>query len=162
MDREHRDGLSLIGLVNPITLSGCPHNGLVRFRKPGLLLVSFSPCLLPFQGKDQDRCRADDDGVEYQCVTHVKRRLSIRSSSQSGLGCWCTSVTMQGTRNRCIQRIITIEKRLQDPQRNAELASDALVSSAPISRDTGSREIAQIPISPESTNRATALFGRTV
>ena len=59
------------------------------------------------------------------------------------------------------QRTITIAKMLQEPQRNAELASGALVSSAPSSSDTGSRVIPQIPMSAERANRAAVLFGRT-
>ena len=55
-----------------------------------------------------------------------------------------------------------IAKILQEPQRKAELASGALVSSAPSSRDTGSRVIPQIPMSAERANRVAVLFGRTV
>lgn len=65
-------------------------------------------------------------------------------------------------REKHAQRIITIAKMLQEPQRNAELASGALVSSVPNSRDTGSRVTPQIPMRAERANRAAVLFGRTV
>ena len=60
------------------------------------------------------------------------------------------------------QRTIIIAKMLHEPQRNAELASGALVSSAPSSSDTGSRVIPQIPMRAERTNKAAVLFGRTI
>ena len=61
-----------------------------------------------------------------------------------------------------VQRIITIWKMLQEVQRNAELASGALVSSAAISRLTGRSVIAQIPINAQRTKRTGPLFGRTL
>ena len=100
--------------------------------------------------------------MEYQCVVHVEGGFSTQSGPQSRLGCWNTLVVMPATymRKGDAQRTIMIEKRLLDPQRNAELASGALVSSAPSSRDTGSKVIPQTPMSAERTNMAAALFGR--
>ena len=93
---------------------------------------------------------------------HVEGRVSTWSGPQSRLSCWETFVTTPAayTRKGYAQRIIIIEKRLPDPQRNAELASGALVSSAPSSRDTGSRVIPPTPMSAERTNIAVVLFGR--
>ena len=54
-----------------------------------------------------------------------------------------------------------IVKILPEPQRNAELASGALVSSTPNSSDTGSKVIPQTPMSAERANRAAVLSGRT-
>ena len=54
-----------------------------------------------------------------------------------------------------------IVKMFPEPQRNAELASGALVSSTPNSRDTGSKVIPQTPMNAERANRAAVLLGRT-
>lgn len=104
--------------------------------------------------------------MEDQSVAHVERRFCIRPGPQSGLGCVNLLATVwDGTsiaRKDNAQRTIMIWKTLQEFQRNAELASGALVSSAAISRAKGSRVMPQIPINPQRTNRAIVLSGRTV
>ena len=70
--------------------------------------------------------------------------------------------SVPSARDRDVHRIIIIWKMLQEAQRNAELASGALVSSAASSRDTGSRLIAHMPMRAERTKRTMVLSGRTL